>query len=137
MRVVSIHREDDLGETVLVREDHELHAIAEAELAEHTADVSLHGRLTQEFRRGDLGITQAASREQEDLLLPARQGLVLGGSAARRRSKVLEQFSSGRCGDDRRARIDRANGRKQEFGIGVFEQKSARPRFDRSRGRLA
>ena len=49
-------------ETDLVGEDHDLHAVAQAELGEDAADVGLDGRLGEHELRGDLGV-RASARE--------------------------------------------------------------------------
>src|SRR5690554_6470065 len=56
-------------EAVLEREHHQLHPVAQAQLSEHAANVGLHGRFAEVFALRDLGVAQAAGREQEDVPL--------------------------------------------------------------------
>src|SRR5579884_341789 len=57
------------NEPVLVGEDHELHAVADAELHQDPAHVRLHGRLAEEQRGADLGVRQSAYDEVHHLAL--------------------------------------------------------------------
>jgi hypothetical protein len=60
---------DSSRESVLVREDHCLHAVAQAELHEDALDVCLDRRLLDHERRGDLAVREPAGDELEDFEL--------------------------------------------------------------------
>lgn len=72
----SAHRvilEDELSEAILIGVDDKLNSVTETEFRQHSTDVSLNCRFTQELCFRDLRITESTSGQQEDLPLSSRE----------------------------------------------------------------
>ena len=97
---------------VLVGEDHDLHPVAQDELAQDRADVGLDGRLAGEDPARDLGVGQPPGDRGEDLALLVGQREVRRRRRRARRGTGRRAAATGRRARARRCRRARCGSRR-------------------------
>src|SRR3954451_9100170 len=110
----SVARFDETG---LVRVDHRLHPVAQAELAQNMRDVRLDGRLGEEQRRTDLAVRPAPGDQLQHLAFSVGE---LGQPGRRSRFRAadesLDHPPGYRLREQRPACRDRPDGARQVLG---------------------
>jgi hypothetical protein len=117
-------------EAALVRVDHRLHTVAEAELLEDARDVRLRGRVTDEEPLADLAVGQPADEQVQDLVLPGgqlghrRRGR--GGRGRRLACELRDHRARDGRGEQGLAAGDDPDGGGDLLGRSVLEHEAAR-----------
>src|SRR5699024_2277859 len=119
-------------QTVVVREDHQLHTVAQVELRQQAAHVRLDGVIGDEQLLAHLAVRASLGDQQQHLPLavgePGEQGAVTGRAGTPRRE--LRDHPPGDAGGEQRiARGDHPHGMDQLLRRRVLEQEAAGPRL--------
>src|SRR5436309_2823991 len=94
-----IGRATGCDQAALVRVDHRLHAVADAELLEDARDVRLGGRLADHEPLADLGVGQPAGEQVEDLALAWGQVVDRGWRRRSGGGRLPRELLDHRAGD--------------------------------------